>query len=300
MTKYAAQIAFAVLLALLAGCASPTPSATDPLIAQMTSSARVAYDRGVYPQASRFYEQALRRARALDDAAEIARNAYNLAACKLILGQPSAARPLLAEALVEFERRRMDLQPVLLLDAKAALALGDTNECSQILDRAFARAKSDEPRAQIWALRGDIAVTAGDRAAAAAALQELEKLRAPRALAATHQLAGRVALMNETYGEAARRFSQASDEWKRDGQWREMATALAAAASAFEQSGDHRAAADAAYRAARSFAGQGDTVSALKAVDQGLAANSQANNAELQNALTALFNQLQSDVKASK
>ena len=69
-----------VLAALLPGCAAAPPRAvpTDIEYAQAMATARTSYDRGQVAQAVLFYDRALQRAEARDDAADIGDAAYNL------------------------------------------------------------------------------------------------------------------------------------------------------------------------------------------------------------------------------
>ncbi len=292
---------FLASVLFIAGCSSAPPKSTvDGETVQYAASARAAYERGAYPQAVRFYELALNRARANDDGPEIARNGYNLAACQLALGLTTEARVTLQEALAEFGRARMDSQPALLLDAKAAQAAGQVQESRRVLDLAYGACKTDAQRVQVWLVRGELCADAGDGAGAGAALGEAEKIEGDALVAARLSLAGRVGMLENKAAAAAQNFDAAAAAWQRDGQTRDMAGALGRAGEAYLLAGDARAAADRLYRAARSLYAQGDAVGALQRVQRGLEANAQAEDAELQGLLTGLFESIKQDVEQMK
>ncbi|MDA0578125.1 MAG: hypothetical protein O3B24_08500 [Verrucomicrobia bacterium] len=279
-------------LFILPACSSPPPVTSDAVTAQFADSARAAFDRGAYSQAVRFYDLALHRARARDDGPEIARNAYNLAACQLALGKPEAARAALREALTEFGRWRMDAQPALLLDARATLAAGDPAEAGRILDLAFGACKTSAQRVEVWLARGELAAAVGDADNAANALREADALRKAAAHAtapARQMLAGRVAAMQHHPTEAAQHFDSAAATAQQFGQLTSIPDGLRRAGEQYLLAGDARTATDRYFRAARSFHAQGNRVAALQAIEQGLAANTQAPDADLEALLAGLF-----------
>src|SRR5438105_6691154 len=132
----------AVLAGLLLGCGTPKKPpapgpATDPALTQLTSSARLAYDRGDADLAATFYGRALDRARAMDEPKAIANAAYNLAASQIRLAAYAQARLSLAESLAEAKRggdRFLDIQ---LLDAKAAVLQGDPSGAGATLEQVL-------------------------------------------------------------------------------------------------------------------------------------------------------------------
>lgn len=298
MQRVTGRALVALLVAVMGGsCRSPAP-APSPLeteIVQLAASGRGAFARGAYAQAARFYEQALQRARAADDGPEIARNGYNLAACLLQLGRATEARVVLRESLTEFGRYRMDAHPALLLDARAARAAGQPDEARAVLDAAFAASKSDAQRVRVWLDRGDLALDAGDQAAAMAALEAVNTLSGAAGEgteAARLDLAGRVALASSDGAGARAAFEVAASLWQRAGQMRNMAVSLGRAGEACSLLGDRRDAMDRHYRAARSLAAQGDALGALRQIERGLAAGGDTPDPDLESLLRALFESL--------
>ena len=75
---------------ILTACATATPHNEKPIDVEFSatmSAGRAAFDLGSIEQALTLYQQALRRARTMDNAAAIGAAAYNLAACRIRLGQ---------------------------------------------------------------------------------------------------------------------------------------------------------------------------------------------------------------------
>ncbi len=285
------------------GCGTTEPARLDPVAWQLAGNGRSAYERGAYAQAARFYEQALQRARSADDGPEIARNAYNLAACQLRLGQPAAARVLLREALAEFGRARMDSQPAFLLDAKAAQAAGSPDAAMAALDAAYQACKTDVQRREVLQLRGEWAADREDGEAARAALEASRRFagrdESDALRAADRRLAGRVARLDDRPGDAARLFDEAAAAWQRARLTADLAASLALAGEAWQAAGDAAGAADRHYRAARSYYAQGYYPDALRQVEAALAANADTGDAGPEALLMALFEEIRRDLPAS-
>ena len=77
------MIVTVIAISVAGGC-SRRPPPQPPLDAELSrasANARLAFDRGLLPQAVTLYAQALRRAEATDDARAISDASYNLAAC---------------------------------------------------------------------------------------------------------------------------------------------------------------------------------------------------------------------------
>ena len=88
------------LYLMLTGCARPAPDTAvkiDSEFSRSMTAGRLAFDQGLIEQAARFYQEALRRAHAMDSAPQIGDAAYNLAACWIRLNQLEKARDLLDE-----------------------------------------------------------------------------------------------------------------------------------------------------------------------------------------------------------
>ena len=89
----------AVLVLVGAGCKSPPKVVrTDPEIERNVAVARGAYAAGSAEKAAIYYQKALQRSRVMDSSSEIARNAYNLAACLAAFHSYDAAQACLVEA----------------------------------------------------------------------------------------------------------------------------------------------------------------------------------------------------------
>lgn len=295
---------FSLLLSLvLSACSSPPKGPPiDPTLAQLSSSARAAYDRGNFKQAVSFYERAVQRARQMDDGPEVARTGYNLAACYLAAGRPADARVVLREALAEFGRYRMDSHAAIVLDIKAARAAGQKDDAASLLPDAFAACKSDDQRFETWLLKGRIACEDGDKAALRESLDTADKLKSGDA-AGRAELASLKACSfsaDEQPDQAAQAYDEAADAYKRAGRYREMARALAKAGDAYSSAAITRDAADRLYRSARSYASQGDTVEALRVLDRGMTAAEASGDGSLKDQLRTLFEQIEGEVEQSK
>jgi tetratricopeptide (TPR) repeat protein len=265
----------AVLLSLAACKSAPKSSERpDPILAQYISSAQAAYALNSFARAARFYELALQRARAMDDAAEVGKQAYNLAAALYQDGRSAEALPYLAEAESAFAQLRMDPGPVLLLRARALRATGDATASEAAVRRVVEINTPRDVQAQAWLLYGRLALDRGDGAEIEKALQRARALASddPALQAGIAGLSARLALHTGSPAGAGAAFDREAEFFRRAGRFRDMAEALERAGDAYASSG---AAADAGaryVRAARSFLGQGDAVGALRAIERALAA----------------------------
>jgi tetratricopeptide (TPR) repeat protein len=289
---------------LLTACASPKPSTVDPVIAQFASSASAAYERGALAQSAVFYEQALARARVLDDGVEIGRAAYNLAACRLALGSAKDTLSLLPEAQLELQRAGMTTEDVLVLQAKAQLALGRKDDARKTIDGILAAKSSPSARAGALVLSGGMSCDAGDRIGAEAEL--LKAREAARNVdddsikASLLQLSGSIAGMSHRWNDAARDHDAEAALLQRVGRYREMAEALSRAGVAYQKASLGQAATDRFYRSARSLFAQGDAVAALKTLDRGFAANKDAGDETLQAQLASLLDEIKRGLPAAE
>jgi tetratricopeptide (TPR) repeat protein len=242
----------------------PVPAAQQELL-QLSSSARLAFERGDVPQAVTLYQRALAKARAADEAPAIASAAYNLAACHLSLGQYARARELLREARAEAVRAGGSPADIVLLDAKAARSQGADAEAMAIGDQLLTDATlgaGDSHRMQVHLLKARISIQKRDLATARLSLdkaRELEPGVKSSALAASlAELTGRALLLENQPAQAAEHLDRAAGQYKESRLYREMAQATAAAAGAWRDAGKKDLAAGRYYLAARSAFGQGD------------------------------------------
>ncbi len=286
-----------VLLAaalLVAGCRStPAPSVTtvDAETARLSKTAHQLYAQGAPDQALPFYERALARARAGDDAAAIGRLACNAAICALETGRPAEARRWLREAAFALRTLNQPAPDVHLLDLRARLDLGEVegvrDDAAHLADdpgapdaaRAHARLIQAEALARLGNWEEALGVTAQAR--------RLGGDHAPAAFKARIAMnEGRIALGQQRPGPAAGRFEEAAALARTAGLGPLVPEALHQAALA-AAAVDARAAAALFYRAARAAAAGGQPPARVQTlVDQGLKAAREAGDEELVRLLT--------------
>ncbi len=295
------------VLFVLCGCSSPAPKPEDlpdPALLQFTKSAVQAFDIGAFDRAARFYELALDRAREIDDGIGIAKNASNLAACKIKLGKLDEADPLLAEAKTEFVKWRTDSTGVTLLQAQVAKARGDTAGAAALIEDVLKwGGAKPESRLQAWIMKTDIACDAGNRDEALAGLGKVHGLAdsvsddSLRGGAA--RVSGRVELLKGNAALAAAEFDRETAYLQKARRYREMSAALDRAAGAWLEAGGPQQAADRYYRSARSAYAQGDLVAALKSIDLAMNAAQKAGDKNLAAGITALMSEITAAVKSA-
>ncbi len=258
-------------LFLLAGCRTPPAPRLDQIIEREAAAGRSAYAAGSPERAADSFERALQRARMVDDSAEIARSAYNLAAClsalrrwdEAALRLDEAAAAASAPAPAEFT----------LLRVQILRGAGRTNEAIALargwLDTRPLPAPSHRPAVQV--LLADMLCDAGDQAGAAETLAQVSVKSAAAAGHITHgdwlRIQARIAAAKGDQSAAGRFFDQAAETYRQTGAYAAMAACLADAGRAYAAQGDGGAAADRFYRAARSMHEQGAQVHARTALD---------------------------------
>jgi tetratricopeptide (TPR) repeat protein len=301
-----AMISLATLTSLLTGCSSASPARqTSPEIATAASSARIAFQDGQIERASQLYARALAKARSMDDAYEIANNAYNQAACLVTLGQYEQAQALLQEAERESRRADVSRTDILLMQAQVAQALGKTEEAQSILKEVLSDSSKPEYRNQATVLETRMACDAGDLAAAEAKWKELQAVAQRKDTdvllkAEIQALAGRIAVMKDQPVEAAKAADQQIDFLKQGGKYREMAQVLGRAAELYGQAEQWQPSWDRAYRSARSLFAQGDAVGALRQVEQAVKAAEKTGDPESQAATASLFAEVRKAVEEAE
>lgn len=243
-----------VFYLMLTGCVKPAPETAveiDSEYSRSMTAGRLAYDQGLIEQAARFYQQALRRARAIDSAPQIGDAAYNLAACWIHLNQLEKARDLLDEAKTEITSIHGNIADIQLVEAKVARLQGKSEEALMLADQVLSSPESyptDNLRLQVYLLRGQIACDKDD---AALALQELQKAKYtarlvsdPPLQADISALAGRIHLIKNEPVKAAKEFDNETRLLQQAKRYPEMAHALQNAAEAYLSAGDYSLAAD--------------------------------------------------------
>jgi tetratricopeptide (TPR) repeat protein len=281
-----------VFYLMLTGCAGPAPDTAveiDSGFSRSMTTGRLAFDQGLIEQAARFYQQALRRARAMDSAPQIGDAAYNLAACWIRLNQLEKARDLLEEAKTEISSINGNTLDIQLVEAKVARLQGNPEEALMLADQVLSSSGpylSDNLRLQLFLLRGRIVCEKDD---SALALQELQKAKSiarlvsdPPLQADVSALAGCIHLIKNEPIMAAKEFDSETKLLRQAKRYPEMAHALQNAAEAYLSSGNYSLAADRFFRAARSTFAQGQNSAAMKL---GHLARSAADKAEDQSAI---------------
>ncbi|HMO49716.1 MAG TPA: hypothetical protein PKE26_02555 [Kiritimatiellia bacterium] len=295
---------------LLVGCATGGPKNevpdfrdTDPMIAQLSSTARQAFDAGEVSKAVVLYRRALDRSRAMDNSREIGRNAYNLAISLMALEDWDGAARLLMEAERETLRAGDDAAPILLLAAELARLRQDPKAAEAALDRLERGSVSDTMRGQAYVLRANLACDRGDASRAEGFLQRargyLRHDQDPGLAAGMAHAAGRIAIMKDRSADAAAAFDLEAGWLQRARRLPEMADALERAGQQFLLAGQVDAAADRFYRSARSWMAQGHYVDALRVIE--LAAppenSSEAYDEETLTAIMTLFDDIRRSVE---
>ena len=293
---------YLALFLILTACASSAPlkeNTIDAEFAATMSSGRVAFDRGLIEQAATLYQQALMRARTMDNASAIGDAAYNLAACRIQLGQLEQARSLLAEARSEILSLQGNITDIQLVEAKVARLQGNPEEALSFTEQILSLPTTTitkEQRLQVYLLRGQIA---SDRADAVLALQELQMAQKFAAglsdsarPAGLYRLAGRIHLIQKEPVMAARKFDREATLLKQAERYTQMVNALESAAEAYMHAGNYRLAADRFFRSARSAFAQGRIKEALKIGEMALTAADTAGDQQAKARVQALLNEI--------
>jgi len=280
-----------------AGCSSPkVAKPVDPDINVISAAAMKAFARGQVEQAARQYARALDRARAADSAGDICDQAYDLAACLLILGQPDPARTLLQEAHAEaLQLGRKDVD-ILLLEAKADRLAGQREEALRCVASILAAEPPAEPANRLQALLIKALVRCDAGQIPLIEQAEIRRLALeisdPAIQAEVAYLAGCSDLLEKEFARAGTAFDHEAALLQKGGRFREMAQALVRAGDAFAQASQPQAAADRLYRAARCLAAQGDSLGALRQIEPALNAAKAAKQDNLVTRIVALFNSI--------
>ncbi len=292
-----------VFYLMLTGCVKPAPETAveiDSEYSRSMTAGRLAFDQGLIEQATRFYQQALRRARAIDSAPQIGDAAYNLAACWIHLNQLEIARDLLDEAETEISSIHGNIADIKLVAAKVAWLQGNSEEALMLADQVLSSPGSypaDNLRLQVYLLRGQIACDNDD---AALALQELQKAKnitslvsAPSLQADISALAGRIHLIKSEPVMAAKEFDSEARLLRQAKRYPEMAHALQNAAEVYLSAGNYSLAADRFFRAARSTFAQGQNSAAMKLGHLALSAADKAEDQSVKIRVRALMDEIE-------
>ena len=299
-------------ICVCAGCAttpkeSPVPEFrdNDPMIAQLSATARRAYELGETPRAVVMYRRALERARAMDNSREIGRNAHNLAVCLISLDEYDEASRLLLEAERETLRAGEDAGPVLLLAAEVARSRRDWKNAEAIIDRLEQLPVGDAVRGQAYVLRAHLACDRNDSARAEGFLNRarghLRRIDDPGLAASIAEITGRIAMMKGNWREAAASFDREAAWLQQAARPLEMAAALERAGQNHMKVPDIDLAADRFYRAARSLMAQGSYLDALRVIEQAVQSHDdeQHTDSETAEAIARLFEDIRQSIEGT-
>jgi tetratricopeptide (TPR) repeat protein len=245
----------------LAGCAAPpTVPRKDKELSRTSDLARAAFEDGATARAIDLYRKALNRAVAMDDATEIGNAAYNLALCRILLGQLDQASVSLVEAKAAFQRSGSNPADVLLLEATIAQRQGKLEQALSLADQVLSASPDESHRFQAILLKGTIACEQDDPARARMALAEADKQHVANAalLAARERLAANIFLREGNPAETAAALDRAAALFQKAKHYRDMALTLRRAGEAYREAGDTQRAEDRLSRAKRSLAAQGE------------------------------------------
>jgi tetratricopeptide (TPR) repeat protein len=278
--------AVALACGWLAGCATPQPQFTDADWVSHSTTGRDAHGRGDYRRAGEAYARAQLRAQALDDAEALAVASANRAVCLLAEGQAAEARAALADALADARvsaPRRADL---CVAEARALLALGDSDGALAAAERAARLDSSPSRLAQAALVRSGALLEQGDAEAAHLALQDglaAKRWNAlPLSLQAEREVRlGQIAEVQGQAVDAQAAYDRAAATWREAGRLPEMARALAQAGRQARTLGEQARAADRLYRASRSLWAQGLGDVALSTLAEAVACAAEAGDEDL-------------------
>jgi len=269
------SVPFCFLLFLATGCFNarvPTGPPPDAVLTNAMTSGRLAFERGLNPEAVALYRQALDRAREMDDAVAIADASYNLAAALVRGGEIARAATALLESEAEARRAGGNVADVLLLRAKVARLNGAPAEAVQLANRVLADTASRPSgghRVQAHVLKGELAVeeknwSLAEQQAGLArdALGRIGSTASPAVLAGVVGLRAQVARGRGSLKEAAQLFDRRADFLRQSRLYRDMADAIADSAEIWTSLGTPAEAGPRFYRAARAAAAQGDEIHA--------------------------------------
>jgi hypothetical protein len=247
------------------GCASGGGRAVpvDAEIQSLAGSAGVAYERGETERAAGLYERALTRARLVDHSGEAARNAYNLALCRMAEGRLDEARGLLAQARAVLPPRGADTARTWVAEAEAAQRQGRLDDVRLLVQHGLDDGADSVTRAQarlmLAALAGGLGDWASVREGLAAARRDLRGGDAPELQARAEGLAALMAQAGGDVAGAAAALELQAGWFRRAGRYREMAAALAAAGEGYRMAGMARQAYPCLMRSAASHKALGRT-----------------------------------------
>lgn len=289
-----------------AGCGGSKPAGaptakTDAYYHRMITSGYAAFERGDIGRAAELYANAWQRAQLMDHAGAMGTSAYNLALCRMALGDLTEALELLREARAELERSGVSGHDVRLVEAECMYRLGRGPESVAIIDELLPLDLERRQRVQLYTLRALIALDRDNReeaeASSDAAMDRVNRHTPERLRARLAEVEGRLALMNGAEKEAAWAFDRESTWYQEANRFTDMARALVRAGQAYQDAGEAVAAVDRYYRAARHYAADGKPVEALRLVEETLPFLETGAGAPMRERVVRLVEELRDAVK---
>ncbi len=281
MTRLAA-VALLFVMGGLLGCSSPhagngrSDEVLDAYHNRMMTSAHAAFARGDIGRAAELYERAWTRARLADRPVAIGASAYNLALCRIALGETTAVPELLAEAVLELQRAGEATFDVRLVQAEHRRATGDAEGAWAITEDLLDDGPPRAMRVQTLALRALLALEMDEVEAAREEWQQAERqgrrVRDERLAARLAEIEGYLAQAEDEVDVAAAAFDREALHYRNIGRYADMARALARAADAWMVAGEPDKMLDRSYRAARHFAAAAHWTESLQLLDRALPA----------------------------
>jgi tetratricopeptide (TPR) repeat protein len=258
-----AGCAVAVATVWACGGSGPPPGPPERETISEQRIARFAYNRGQYGQAVVLYDRALATAYTRDDIEAIAEIGYESALALHQDGRSKQAADRARRIREELVRRGKVPPPELLLvEAVASYASGDTSSATRIAEEIVARGGGGVITARAVYLQGMIAADGKDAAGVAGTLGTLgtpisAELRADRL-----ELLGRLRLIEGAPEDAIPSFTATAELRREVGDYTGMARALAFAGEATIAAGRPADAADFFLRAGRGVAHRKDKADA--------------------------------------
>ena len=296
-----------VLLCLLAsmasGCRSPRPDVDaarpDPYYQRMITSGHAAFERGDIGRAAELYENAWTRAQVMDRPVAIAASAYNLALCRIALGDLYEGRALLQTSQHASQQAGRDDSDARIAEAEVTRRMGDSKTAWDLTDSLLAvlegrRARSQ--RVQLHTVRALIALEEDDVSTAQEeweqAENDLRRDTPARLQARAAEVQGRIRQARGELLNAAGAFDRETELYRNAGRFPDMARAMIRAADAYHSAGQDVDAVNRYYRAARHFAAEDQPVEALRQIEKSLPLLEQINDPALEKRVGRLVEQL--------
>lgn len=274
----------------------------DRIYEESSSAARAAFAQNRIKEAINFYTLALKRARAIDQSEAIGNAAYNLAACVLHIKQYDRAQTLLEEANHEFYQSNSSLPDVLLLQARTAYLVGNTQAANSFIYQIKTNPKlktTADHMAQASILEGQMACDRNDWSSATELLSKAQgysELNDDSFLQAQlASLTGRIDLGINDLNAAVNAFERQADLLRRSGKYRSLSSALAQIGHVHSALNEHSLAADYLYRAARIAAAWGDTTFAKEWTNEALIAANKAGDSIIARLAESLLSEITND-----